>query len=134
MVIKYIHNIQVGGGYTYFLVIDKYFLRGENPVINESQIKALIAVIIEYMHPQKIILFGSYARGTPGPSSDVDLLIIKQTMLPRYKRCLGLRRILRGNKIPLDAICYTPDEIAQWQNVTPSFIHSAISEGVVLYG
>jgi predicted nucleotidyltransferase len=103
-------------------------------MISEIQIKKVISDIIEFMHPAKIILFGSYARGNARDDSDVDLLIIKQSPLPRYKRCLGLRRRLRGNKMPLDPICYTPEEIEQWRNVPSSFVHSALAEGKVLYG
>jgi predicted nucleotidyltransferase len=103
-------------------------------MITETQISNVINNIIDFMHPAKIILFGSYARGNARDDSDVDLLIIKQSPLPRYKRCLGLRRRLRGNKIPLDPICYTPDEIEQWRDVPSSFIHTVLTEGKVLYG
>jgi len=56
-------------------------------IITEQQIKEIIEEIVEGYQPQKIILFGSYASGTPTEDSDIDLLIIKDTNdSPRERR------------------------------------------------
>jgi len=83
--------------------------------------------------PQKIILFGSRARGQASRDSDYDLLVIENSNLPRYRRAVSYRRALKDLGISKDIIVWTPREIEEWQNVSNAFITVALREGVVLY-
>lgn len=90
--------------------------------------------IAKEFKPQKIILFGSYAQGHQKKDSDIDLLIIKETKLPKHKRAKEIRKILRGYLIPIDIIVYTPKEVEEWKNANTSFIASIMKNGKVIYG
>jgi predicted nucleotidyltransferase len=102
-------------------------------VITQAQIKEVTKRIVENYRPEKVILFGSYAKGNPTVDSDLDLLVIKNSHLPRYKRGSEIRKHLRGMKIPIDLVVYTNEEIARWRDVKMAFITTAIETGVVLY-
>ena len=101
----------------------------------DDQIQRITAMIIHDYHPDKVILFGSRARGDDRPDSDIDLLVIsdQEKHLPRYKRGLELRVKLSGIRAPKDILFYTHEDVARWQNVRQSFVATVIKEGVVLY-
>jgi predicted nucleotidyltransferase len=66
-------------------------------MILREQIQDITSRIISNYNPDKIILFGSYANGNYNEDSDLDLIIIKNSELPRHKRGLELRRWLGGS-------------------------------------
>ncbi|MBA7526561.1 hypothetical protein ES705_18723 [subsurface metagenome] len=103
-------------------------------MIQPDQIKKVVNLIVKHINPEKIILFGSYAYGKPNKGSDLDLLIIKEMNIPRYKRGREVRKYLRGLAIPMDLIVYTNHEIEKWQNVDEAFITQVIKKGKILYG
>ena len=77
-------------------------------------------VEIPAVDPEKVILFGSYAENSAKEDSDLDLLIIKDSEIPSNKRCRELRKKLRGLKIPIDLLMYTPSEIEEFILQYPS--------------
>lgn len=86
-------------------------------------------------HPEKIILFGSHAWGTPGPESDVDLLVVKKSRKRRIEREGELRTILFGNHFPaMDVLVYTPGELQRRLELGDFFVHKLVDRGRVLYG
>lgn len=89
--------------------------------------------IVEALHPEKIILFGSYARGNPTPDSDVDLLVILETDLPVTERFLAVSNLLYPRPFPLDVIVKTPQEIERAMHKGDNFIREIVSQGRVLY-
>ncbi len=102
-------------------------------MISREKIAEIIDRIVANAKPEKIVLFGSYARGTPRDDSDLDLLIVKDSTLPRYKRGREFRKHLRRLKVPIDLVVYTKEEIARWRNVRTAFITTVIEAGIVLY-
>ena len=78
--------------------------------IDKSQIPAIATVIKEKFHPEKVILFWSYAYGTPTEDSDVDLFIIMKTGISILKQASLIRGELPGN-IPIDVIVRTPEQV-----------------------
>ncbi|MCK4824057.1 nucleotidyltransferase domain-containing protein, partial [bacterium] len=60
----------------------------------QDTLQKIVDRIVKYYHPQKIILFGSYANGTPTEESDLDLLIIKDSDLPARLQNRNVRKIL----------------------------------------
>ena len=113
--------------------LTQHFREPRFSVITQAQIKEVTKRIVENYKPEKVILFGSYAKGNPAVDSDLDVLVIKNSHLPRYKRGSEIRKHLRGMKIPIDLVVYTNEEIARWQDVKMAFITTAIETGVVLY-
>jgi predicted nucleotidyltransferase len=102
-------------------------------MIDIHKINDVVNRIAFGFNPDKIILFGSYAAGNPNNDSDIDLLIIKDTDLPRHKRSFNIQKLLRGSMIPIDILVYTQKEFEQEQHNKYSFISSAIKTSKILY-
>ncbi len=102
-------------------------------MIELNKINDIVNRIAFGFNPDKIILFGSYAAGNPNSDSDIDLLIIKDTDLPKHKRSFDIQKSLRGSMIPLDILVYTQKEFEQEQHNKYSFLSSAIKTSKILY-
>jgi predicted nucleotidyltransferase len=96
-------------------------------------IEQMVTRIVEHFRPQRVILFGSRARGDAQDDSDFDLLIIAPSNEPRWRRTVPVYRRLTGLGIPKDIVWWTPEEIAEWRNVKSHFINTVLREGRVLY-
>jgi len=103
------------------------------PPVTEKLLHEMVRRILAVGSPHKIILFGSRARGNARPDSDIDLLIVEPSDLPRYRRAGRYRRALRGLFPSKDVVVWTPDEIEGWRDVPNAFITTAVAEGKVLY-
>ncbi len=100
----------------------------------EEEIRSITAQTIDKYEPEKIILFGSSARGDLNPDSDVDLLIIKrETPLYGSERIRELSRIIKRN-IPVDFLVYRPEEFEKRVEMGDPFLKAILKEGKVLYG
>ena len=93
----------------------------------------IVRRIVEVADPEKIILFGSYAYGKPHKGSDIDILVITSSNLPRYKRSVPIYKALADLLIPLDILVYTPQEVEAWKDVPQAFITSVLGKGKILY-
>ncbi len=102
-------------------------------MISQNQIEEVKNRIVDKFHPEKIILFGSYAVGTPTEDSDLDLLIIWKTDLIRKERRPLFTKLLRDLKIPMDILVYTPEEVNFWNDTPVAFVTQILKEGKVLY-
>lgn len=91
-------------------------------------------IVAEYV-PQKVILFGSHAYGEPGPDSDIDLLIIKETSERFIDRWVTVRRILSdpGRRVPIETLVLTPQEVSRRLAIGDQFVAEIIEKGEVLY-
>ena len=92
----------------------------------------VIKRIVEVADPEKIVLFGSAARGTMGPDSDLDLLIIKGGKFNRDRVTRDIYRHLSG-AIGVDAIVVTPEEVERYRDAFCLVICPAMREGMVVY-
>ena len=88
--------------------------------------------IVAKFKPEKVILFGSHAWGTPDIDSDVDLFVIKNTKSPR-KMAQKIDSALWGRTVPLDVLVYTPDLIERSIEGGNFFIRNIMNKGKVLY-
>jgi uncharacterized protein len=100
---------------------------------SEPLLQTIVQRLLATGQPQKIILFGSQARGQASRDSDYDLLVIENSSQPRYRRAVSYRRALKDLGTSKDIVVWTPREIAEWQNVSNAFITTALREGTVLY-
>ena len=89
--------------------------------------------IVAVARPDKIILFGSRARGTARPESDVDLLVVADSTQPRFKRAARLYGALSDLPVPMDILVFTPQEVREWSAVRQAFVTTAVREGKLLY-
>jgi predicted nucleotidyltransferase len=98
---------------------------------------AVLADIVERVvraaNPEKIVLFGSAARGTMGPNSDVDLLVIKKGKFNRHRLTVAIYRALRGKGVPVDVVVVTPEEVERYRHTHCLVICPALNEGKVIY-
>lgn len=101
--------------------------------VDESLLQELVKRIVESVNPEKIILFGSYAYGEPHEESDLDILVVMDSDLPRYKRSVPIYQALAGLLIPKDVLVYTPEEIEAWKDVPQAFITTILKKGRVIY-
>jgi len=91
--------------------------------------------LVQGLHPEQIILFGSHAYGQPSEASDIDLLVIvADSNEPRHHRARQAYMCLRGLTAPTEVRVLTRREIAQAATVPTSFVHQALQRGRVLYG
>lgn len=105
--------------------------RYASPNIPLMAIRRFARRIAECFHPQKIILFGSYAYGTPRNESDVDLLVI----MPAYNVVNQAIRICRAFERPFvfDLIVRTPKQIEISFRDNNWFLREIVEKGKVLY-
>jgi|SRR3989339_395479 len=106
-------------------------------IADEKTIKNSIEFIKDKISPEKIYLFGSYAKGNPTAASDLDFLIIKTTTLPKHKRAWPLYSLDKSKKIGfpigIDFIVYTPEEFNIQINEPNSLAGEVARTGKLLY-
>ena len=103
-------------------------VRETDPVHEE-----IVRRIARIAQPERIILFGSRARGQAQSTSDYDLLIIQESEEPRYRRAVSLYQELADVPAEIDILVYTPAEAAEWSAVPQAFVTTAIREGKPVY-
>jgi uncharacterized protein len=89
--------------------------------------------IVARFNPDKIILFGSHARGEGDQDSDVDLLVVMPVKGSKRKTRLNIRQELRDIHVPKDIIVSTPEEFAWRKEIVGTIERPAAREGEVLY-
>ncbi|MDP6041008.1 MAG: nucleotidyltransferase domain-containing protein [Candidatus Latescibacteria bacterium] len=99
----------------------------------EAVIQEMTHRIVEQFNPIKIILFGSYARGTATPDSDVDLLVVKNIENSKRKERVAIGVALHDIDIPKDIIVASPEDIEKFGNVVGNVLYPALQEGKILY-
>ncbi len=99
----------------------------------QKTIKRMVKRIVERFHPEQVILFGSHARGTAGPDSDVDLLVVMSFAGSRREKAVEIGVALHGIGVSKDIVVTTPEDF-EWRKETPGTIERpAALEGKVLY-
>ena len=100
-----------------------------------EEIEVIRDRIVRFYQPDKIILFGSRARGDASEYSDIDLLVIsdREEHLPRYKRGLDIRLRLSDLRTPKDILFYTHEDVRRWESVPQAFVNTVLNEGEILY-
>ncbi len=93
----------------------------------------IVRRIVAVAQPDRIILFGSAARGEMGPDSDLDLLVVKAGVPHRRRLAQAIHRHLFGVGVPVDIIVVTPEDIQAFQDKVGTIIGPALKEGKLLY-
>ncbi len=105
----------------------------EYPPVNDDLLTEVVQRIMSVGTPLKIVLFGSRARGDAKLDSDLDLLIVEESDLPRHKRAPHYYQAMAGVFPAKDIMVWTLAEIQEWSAVPNAFITTILNEGKVLY-
>nr|VFK17795.1 MAG: Nucleotidyltransferase domain-containing protein [Candidatus Kentron sp. LPFa] len=89
--------------------------------------------IVDGFHPDRIILFGSHARGEAVSDSDIDLLVIMPVQGSRRRLAVEIGAALCDMPMPKDIVVTTPEDFAWRKDVTGTVEYPAAHEGRVLY-
>lgn len=103
-------------------------------MIAEKLIKEAARRLVKGFHPQSIILFGSYARGTADKHSDVDLLVICPFKKDRKKIMVEMDMALWGLGMARDIVVLTLEEFKAEKEIPGTIARYAWREGKLLYG
>lgn len=101
--------------------------------ITAKKIKRVSNIIAKHYKPEKIILFGSFAWGKPGPNSDVDLFVIKKTKKPFLRRITELDSLFSRRDFPMDFLIYTPAQVKKRLKMGDFFVEEILEKGKILY-
>lgn len=107
-----------------------------NPITDEV-IQEVTHRIVTELDPEEIILFGSYAWGTPHKNSDLDLCVIVSDGIPGYNRVeWGVRALnsLNDLTVDVDVLVTTRSDIDTFKTVPASLTKKIVEKGKLLYG
>jgi predicted nucleotidyltransferase len=98
-----------------------------------KEIRRMVDLIVERFHPEKVILFGSHARGEARPDSDVDLLVVMPVRGSRREKAIEIGVALHDIRVPKDIIVTTPEDFEWRKEIVGTIERPAMREGKVLY-
>jgi predicted nucleotidyltransferase len=100
------------------------------------RLEPYLQALVEKISPKKIILFGSYAYGTPNEHSDFDLLVIREGIESESDSSVEIRNVLAevsAPSIPFTILSKTPERIAEGLSSGSAFYGEMVGKGVVVY-
>ena len=104
-----------------------------SPTEIAETIETAARLLVEAAHPEKIILFGSYARGDFTKHSDLDLLVILPGSVNQAEEMVRLRMVLRDIPMAIDMVVYSRDQVEERRHLRGTMLYHALYEGKVLY-
>lgn len=104
----------------------------ERKQLLDQELARYVRLLTSHSTPEKVILFGTLARGQVHEWSDIDLIVVEKTVLPFFQRLRKLRKLLRP-KVGVDIMVYTPEEFAQLCADRPFFRDEIVAKGEVIY-
>ena len=102
-------------------------------MIDRERIRRVARQIGAAANAERVVLFGSHARGNAREDSDVDLMVAAESELPRFKRARGLYSMLRPYPFGMDLIVCPPQEVDRGKRVPASFVSTVLREGETVY-
>ncbi len=99
----------------------------------QTDLDWLVGRIRDGYEPEKIILFGSLARGDAHEWSDIDLIVVKDTEMSYGERVKALLPALRGRLVGADIVIYTPEEYERGKQARWGLVRDVERDGRVLY-
>lgn len=104
-----------------------------HPSLSLSITNEAVARILSVVHPERVLLFGSWARGEAGPDSDLDFLIVTSFDGSRNAIALALLKALADLPMPKDVFVLRPEEWERKKHIPGTIAYPAFQEGVLLY-
>jgi len=97
-----------------------------------QEMNRCVRLLREHGSPEKVILFGTLAKGLVHEWSDIDLVVVEQTHLPFFQRLKKVRKLLQP-RVGMDIMVYTPEEFDQLCADRPFFKEEIVSKGEIVY-
>ena len=107
--------------------------RREYVTPDETVVATMVDRIVEGFDPERIVLFGSVARGEVRKYSDVDLLVVMPDGTDRRETAVAMRVAVKGMLTAKDIVVTTPDEIARRGHINGTVLCEALREGIVVH-
>lgn len=101
--------------------------------VTDETIRQMVQAIADQFQPERILLFGSYARGNARPGSDVDLLLVMPIEGSRRKKRVQIGLSLYEYRVPVDIVIVTPQEFETDARIAGTIVRPAVREGKVMY-
>ena len=101
--------------------------------VAQEVLDEIIQRIVVVAQPDRIVLFGSAARGEMGPHSDVDLLVVKSGAFDQSRLLGDIYLNLHGVGQAVDVIVVTPEQVERYRNTHCLVIAPALREGKEVY-
>ena len=108
-------------------------MRTNAPTRDTESIKRLTELLIEAAKPNRIIMFGSQARGEAGEDSDFDVMVVEEAVPDRVGEMVRLNRLVRALAIPVDLLVVSAEKFNYWCDTPGNVYFEAATEGEVLY-
>jgi predicted nucleotidyltransferase len=112
---------------------DESFSSSNLALPNSSEIKEIVNRIVDAAHPEQVLLFGSTARGSTGPHSDLDFLVIKAGRYNARKVAGIIYQRMRGIARSMDLVIVTPQQVEDYRDSPFSVVYPAVREGRIVY-
>ncbi len=109
-----------------------YWKWSENGQPDAKILANIVRSVVRAAKPEKIVLFGSAARGEMGPDSDYDILVIKGGKFNCHRVTTAIYDQLSG-EAPVDAVVVTPEDVERYRDTHCLVICPALREGKVIY-
>ncbi len=105
--------------------------------VTDTLIHQMVQAIVDEVDPERVILFGSRARGEEREGSDVDLVVVEAEPFgpkrSRHKEMVRLYKVLADFPVSADVLVYSHEEVDYWRDSLNHVLARALREGKVLY-
>jgi predicted nucleotidyltransferase len=104
-------------------------------VLRQEELELISGKIAENFHPEKILLFGSYAKDSADKGSDVDLIVVSDDfkMLPFHLRNRMVKKLFQNRKYGLDVFVFSSEEYRKLSSLKGNIVSMALEEGRMLW-
>ncbi len=104
-----------------------------NTLVTGRVLRAIAERIVGAVHPEKIILFGSYAYGQPTLDSDIDLLVVMKNRVRSIENAIAVDKLFSDRRFGMDILVRTPEELENRLAIGDPFMSEITRRGKVLY-
>lgn len=99
----------------------------------QTKLGEMVRRIVERFDPERIILFGSHARGEATEDSDVDLLVVLKDIASKRDKAIEIRGALFGLGVAKDVVVVGAEELERKRDLVGTIVYPALREGRLLY-
>ncbi|HPO07284.1 MAG TPA: nucleotidyltransferase domain-containing protein [bacterium] len=100
---------------------------------SDRAVKDLVRSVVNSVHPLRIVLFGSAARGSMNADSDLDVLVVMPEDSPKRRTAQRLYQEIRGLGVPFEIVVATPQDLDKYENQVGLIYREILNEGIEIY-